>query len=88
MLSSKLQRAFYEKHVGTIRSVLFETEDHDGYMLGFTDNYIRVTMPFDQICVNTVIPIQLGKINGDGQCQGTSVANDAAAIQFSDHLIV
>nr|MBP6313543.1 hypothetical protein [Flavobacteriales bacterium] len=82
ILSSKLQRAFYEKHSGATRPVLFETEDHDGKMLGFTDNYIRVSMPFELTLVNTVIPVELGRINADGHCEGTSSTSEANAAQF------
>jgi len=42
ILSSKLQRAFYEKYIGTTRTVLFEAEESADLMHGCTDNYIRV----------------------------------------------
>ena len=70
ILSTKLQRAFYERHAATTRRVLFEHEDHDGTMLGFTDNYMRVSMPFNPSAVNNVIPVVIGRINGDGHCEG------------------
>lgn len=70
ILSSKIQRAFYEKHMNTTRPVLFEYEEHEGRMLGFTDNYVRVTMPFDQAAVNNVLPVVIGRINGEGYCEG------------------
>ena len=71
ILSSKLQRAFYDRHIGTNRPVLLEGEDHDGTLLGFTDNYIRVALPFDAELVNTIDTVQLGRINGDGHVIGT-----------------
>ena len=77
ILSTKLQRAFYEKHAGSTRPVLFELEDHDGSMLGFTDNYVRVTMPFDPSAVNEVIPVVIGRINGDGHCEGSQTRSSA-----------
>jgi threonylcarbamoyladenosine tRNA methylthiotransferase MtaB len=70
VLSSKLQRAFYEKHVGTSRPVLLEMEETDARMEGYTDNYIRVSLPYDPSLVNTVVPVRLGRINGDGQVIG------------------
>ena len=86
ILSTKLQRAFYERHAGTARPVLFEHEDHDGTMLGFTDNYVRVSMPFNPSAVNNVIPVVIGRINGDGHCEGTqtsawSLAKDPTALE-------
>ncbi len=71
-LSSKLQRAFYESHLGTTRPVLFEAEEHEGCMLGFTDNYLRVSMSFDPDMINTIVPIGLEKIDGDGHVLGSS----------------
>ncbi|HQW41811.1 MAG TPA: hypothetical protein PK149_11625, partial [Flavobacteriales bacterium] len=54
--------------------VLFEHEDHDGTMLGFTDNYVRVSMPFNPSAVNKVIPVVIGRINSDGHCEGTQIS--------------
>jgi len=70
ILSSKLQRAHYERHIGTTRNVLFEAEEVDGRMLGYTDNYLRVSAPFDASSVNTIIPVPLSRINGDGHVDG------------------
>ncbi|MBL0036558.1 MAG: tRNA (N(6)-L-threonylcarbamoyladenosine(37)-C(2))-methylthiotransferase MtaB [Flavobacteriales bacterium] len=71
ILGSKLQRAFYEKHLGTIRPVLLEAEEAEGHMLGFTDNYVRVTLPYDHTLVNTIVLVTLGRINGDGHMTGS-----------------
>lgn len=83
ILGNKLQRAFYARHVGSTRDVLFEVEENDGEMLGFTDNYLRVAMPYDASLVNTIVPVELGRINGDGH-----IAGKARASQLSDLLIV
>ena len=40
-------------------------------MEGYTDNYIRVTMPFDPDLVNKIVPVELEKINGDGHLEGS-----------------
>ncbi|MBK7241633.1 MAG: tRNA (N(6)-L-threonylcarbamoyladenosine(37)-C(2))-methylthiotransferase MtaB [Flavobacteriales bacterium] len=76
ILSSKLQRAFYEKHNGTARDVLFETENVEGHMLGYTDNYIRLTMPYDPSLTNKITTASLETINGDGQVIGTIPTNE------------
>lgn len=70
ILSSKLQRAHYERHLGTERDVLFEAEEVDGNMLGYTDNYLRVTAPYDPALVNQIVPVHLDRINGDGHVVG------------------
>ncbi len=72
ILGSKLQRAFYDRHIGSTREVLFEAVENDGQMLGFTDNYLRVAMPYDPELVNTIFPVELGRINGDGHLHGIS----------------
>jgi threonylcarbamoyladenosine tRNA methylthiotransferase MtaB len=76
ILGSKLQRAHYERHLGTTRPVLFELGDaqHAATMEGYTDNYIRVTMPYHAAMVNTIVPVTLGRINGDGHVLGTMSA--------------
>ena len=72
-LSSKLQRAHYEQHLGTARPVLFELDEVEGRMLGYTDNYLRVSMPYDASQVNRIVPVQLVRINHEGQADGKAV---------------
>lgn len=89
ILSSKLQRAFYERHIGDTRPVLLEHGDDtsegpaSGQFFGYTDNYIRVSVPFDRDLANTITPITLGPIDGAGLARGA-----VAAKQFSDHQFV
>lgn len=71
ILSSKLQRAFYEKHMGTMRNVLFEAEENEGHIEGYTDNYVRVSLPYDPSLVNSILPVRLDRINGDGHMAGS-----------------
>lgn len=73
ILSNKLQRAFYQKHLGTTRDVLFEAEENEGHMLGFTDNYLRVTMPYDAELVNRIAPVELNSIDGEGHIVGSAL---------------
>jgi len=73
ILSEKKRRAFYEQHIGENRPVLFETEDRDGEMHGFTDNYIKVTMPFEQALTNTIQEVELTEVNSDGKVDGVFV---------------
>ncbi|MBK7384804.1 MAG: hypothetical protein IPI81_15950 [Flavobacteriales bacterium] len=39
-------------------------------MHGYTDNYIRVALPYSADLVNRIVPIELGRINGDGHITG------------------
>ncbi len=54
MLSIKKMNFFEEEHKGTIRPVLFEHEEKNGQMLGYTDNYIRISAPYDLTKVNKI----------------------------------
>ncbi len=65
-LSVKKRRAFYESHIGTNRTVLFESENKEGYIYGFTENYVRVKAPWNPELVNTLNVINLTKIDEEG----------------------
>jgi threonylcarbamoyladenosine tRNA methylthiotransferase MtaB len=66
ILSDKKKRAFYEQNIGSIRSVLFEHEEDNGVMYGFTENYVKVKMPYDVAMVNTFQTVKLTEIDRDG----------------------
>lgn len=65
-LSVKKRRAFYESQLGSQRTVLFESENKEGYINGFTENYVKVKAPWNPELVNTLHNVQLTKIDEDG----------------------
>ncbi len=65
-LSVKKRRAFYESQLGSTRSVLFEGENKQGYIHGFTENYVKVKTPWNPELVNTLHPVELTQIDEDG----------------------
>jgi threonylcarbamoyladenosine tRNA methylthiotransferase MtaB len=65
-LSVKKRRAFYESQMGKIKTVLFESENKEGYIHGFTENYIKVKTPWNPELVNTLHEVELTKIDDDG----------------------
>ena len=65
-LSVKKRRAFYESQIGTNRTVLFESENKEGYIHGFTENYVKVKTPWNPELINTLHEINLTKIDEDG----------------------
>ena len=65
-LSVKKRRAFYESQLGSSSTVLFESENKEGYIHGFTENYIKVKTPWNPDLVNTLQQISLTKIDEDG----------------------
>ncbi|GAA3924647.1 tRNA (N(6)-L-threonylcarbamoyladenosine(37)-C(2))-methylthiotransferase MtaB [Chitinophaga oryziterrae] len=54
-LSLKKLQYFTEQHLGQTRKVLFEIQGKDGMMEGYTDNYIKITTPFRQEWVNSIV---------------------------------
>jgi threonylcarbamoyladenosine tRNA methylthiotransferase MtaB len=66
ILSEKKKRHFYEQHLGRETSVLFEADITDGFMEGFTDNYIRVNAKYDPLLVNELKKVRLTGLNAKG----------------------
>ncbi len=65
-LSVKKRRAFYEEQLGSDRTVLFESENKEGYIHGFTENYVKVKTPWNPELVNTLHHVNLTEIDDDG----------------------
>ena len=65
-LSAKKRRAFYESQLGTVRTVLFEGENKEGYIHGFTENYVKVMAPWDPTLINTLHEVKPIKIDVNG----------------------
>jgi len=66
ILSDKKKRAFYDANVGQTGTVLFETDNNDGWMNGFTENYVKVKVPYDPKLANTFQYVHLNSIAPDG----------------------
>ena len=65
-LSVKKRRAFYESQLNTVRNVLFEAENKQGYIQGFSDNYVKIKVPWNPALVNTIYSMKLSEIGEDG----------------------
>ena len=66
ILSEKKKMAFYESQLGKSLPILWEHENKNGKMYGFTANYVRVSKPFDANAINTIETLKLDKIELDG----------------------
>ncbi|ALM07378.1 2-methylthioadenine synthetase [Sediminicola sp. YIK13] len=77
-LSVKKRRAFYESQIGTHRTVLFEGENKEGYIHGFTENYVKVRTPWDPALVNTLCDIRLTEIDEEGMVRFEFVASEVS----------
>lgn len=69
-LSDKKKRDFYTQFEGQTRPVLFEAEQDGKMLYGFTDNYVKVCVPFDATLINQIIPVKIGAVNADVECAG------------------
>lgn len=58
-LSDAKLTEFTKQFLGTARKVLIEHSSEDGIMGGFTDNYIRVTVPADSALDNSIVEVML-----------------------------
>ena len=65
-LSAKKRNAFYTSQLGKEKTVLFESDNKQGYIHGFTENYVKVKAPWDPSLVNTLRKVKLTKIDADG----------------------
>jgi len=71
ILSDKKRRAFYDSQLNKDYEVLFEQESNEGFMHGFTRNYVKVTTKFDPILVNEFKTVKLTAIGADGNVEIT-----------------
>jgi threonylcarbamoyladenosine tRNA methylthiotransferase MtaB len=66
LLSEEKKKAFYLKNVNTGASVLFESDNSNGHMHGFTRNYVRVKTAFDPALINQIADVKLINMDEDG----------------------
>jgi threonylcarbamoyladenosine tRNA methylthiotransferase MtaB len=71
ILSDKKRRAFYESQLGKSMEVLFEGDIKDGYMHGFTRNYVKAKTKYDPVLVNELKTVCLTNISYDGDVEIT-----------------
>lgn len=66
ILSDKKKRQFYESAIGKTGTVLIEQEENNGWMYGFTENYVKVKFPYDEKLANTFQYVYLKSIDFEG----------------------
>jgi len=69
-LSEQRLKAFYEKYIGQKVKVLFEEDHNKDIMAGFSENYIRVEMPYQSDLINTIAEVKLIGISDNGHLIG------------------
>ena len=65
-LSVRKKELFYDLNKGRLVNVLFESSDTNGFMHGFSENYIRVKTSFNPDHINDIIPVSLDNLDNDG----------------------
>lgn len=73
ILSDKKRRAFYQSQLGTQGQVLFEDDQKNGYMYGFTKNYVKVKANYDPVMVNELKDVQLVELTPEGEVAVTEL---------------
>jgi len=58
-LSDQKTLVFYKQHVGNESEVLFEKTEHEGYMTGYTPNYLKSEIKYDSALVNQIAKVKL-----------------------------
>ncbi len=66
IISEKLKRAFYQKHINTKHTALFEKENKEGMLYGFTDNYIKIKVKHEDRICQSKKEVMLNEIDTDG----------------------
>ena len=69
ILSEKKRRAFYESQLGKQVEILFEADHKEGYMHGFSRNYVKIKAPYDPLLINGIKNVQLVNIASDGDVE-------------------
>ncbi len=70
LLSEKKHEEFYRKFTGTKHKVLFEGAKHGNSMFGFTENYIKTEVSYNENLINKIVDFQITGINKNGNAEG------------------
>ncbi len=71
-LSDEKRAEFNNKMIGTVGTVLFEGENHNGFMTGFTSNYIKVKSKFNVDLINKFTQIRISDCK-ENLCSGETL---------------
>lgn len=66
ILSEKKKRKFYEENIGSTRLALIEQEEENGMLFGFTENYVKIKLPYQEDLMNKFVRVELKEIDRDG----------------------
>ena len=75
-LAEQKQNDFYRINLGNTRSVLFESHQKKDKIFGFTDNYIKVELPYSHELVQQIKKVKLEEVNENGNVTGAIATED------------
>lgn len=78
-LSAKKRRNFYQSQIGKTKKVLFESENKKGYIHGFTENYVKIIVPWNPELINTLHDVKLLEIDDSGMVRVEFVSSEVVA---------
>ncbi len=84
-LSDKKRFEYNSRFKNDLRPVLFEQEEKDGFMYGWSDNYLRVEMPYSDALTNSIVNCKLGKYDVENQWFSGSAELDSLAENFNQN---
>jgi threonylcarbamoyladenosine tRNA methylthiotransferase MtaB len=84
LLSEKKRNEFYNNMLGKESKVLFETQNLDNLMFGFTSNYVRVSSSYDSRLTNKLVDVSIDSVS-NGICKG-DIADTKNSIELVDSL--
>lgn len=80
ILSEKKKRAFYDRFVGKEKDVLFEAHKDKSKLTGFTDNYLKVELDYQENLINTIGKVKLISLNHEGDFIAERVAQQQLSV--------
>lgn len=66
LLSASKKLSFYKQHIGGDYNVLFESENKNGFIEGYTENYIRVRKNWNKNSVGKIQKVRIEKVDSEG----------------------
>jgi threonylcarbamoyladenosine tRNA methylthiotransferase MtaB len=80
ILSDKKRRAFYESQIGNKGEVLFEESNENGFMEGFSENYVRFKCAYDPLLINTIQSVRYKSLAENGDVTGDVLISSNAFV--------
>ena len=66
LLSASKKTSFYKNNIGNDYNVLFESENKNGLIEGYTENYIRVRKDWNKNLVGQIRKVRIEKVDSEG----------------------